>query len=352
MTAIGIGILGTGYMALNAYLPAFRRQGATVQALWGRKERRIQEFARQHNIPNAYTDEQALIDDQTVDAVVIATPNALHYRTLHAAAAAGKAVVCEKPLGLNLTQAKEMYTVATTANIVHAVPFLWRLPAHAQEIDRLVKSDFLGQIFDYQAVFSVGAWASAESSLGWRGQAELAGAGVLADFGGHLVDLAWCYVGEIDRVVGQGKTHFPVRQSPEGTTEQVTVFDTCNVLLQFKNGAQGGLHMSYVDLAHNLLLRVEMHGSLGAILYELYMDGDLLTTRLGLRTHDDNERIWETKTEPFADIVDSFCAGVLKGIQSGAVTDVPTLADGVRGQAIIEAITTSIATGRWESVEQ
>ena len=59
-----------------------------MQALWGRREQRIRDLAHQYDVPNAYTDEQALVHDPTVDAIVIATPNALHYRTLHAAAAA------------------------------------------------------------------------------------------------------------------------------------------------------------------------------------------------------------------------------------------------------------------------
>ena len=349
MTATRIGILGTGYMALKVYLPGFRRQGASVEALWGRSERRVQELARHHQIPRFYTDQEALISDPEVDVVVIATPNVYHHSALIATAAAGKAVLCEKPLGMNLAQAEEMAAAASAAGIFNAVPFIWRLPFQAQLIRQKVEQGFLDRVLDYQAVFAVGAWASEQSSMGWRGDAELAGAGVLVDFGGHLGDLAHFYVGELAEVVGQGTIHIPERTSPGQRKETVTAMDDCNVLIRFKNGAQGSLHMSYVDMAHNLLLRLEMHGSQGAILFELQMEADQLHTRLGLRALESDQLIWECNTEPFAAVVDRFCASFLSGMYSG-VTELPTLREGVRAQAIIEAVDRSIHSGKWESV--
>ena len=349
MMPIGIGILGTGYMALNAYLPAFRRQGATVQTIWGRNEQRVREIAGQHALPHIHSDEQALINDPTVDAVVIATPNVYHQRALKATVAAGKAVLCEKPLGMNLAQAEEMHAAVQRAGVFHAVPFIWRLPDQAQEIKALIENGFLGQIYECHAVFSVGVWASAQSSLGWRGQAELAGAGVLADLGGHAADLASWYVGELDQVVAQGTTHIPVRQVPENEIENVTVVDACNLLARFKTGAQGSFHLSYIDQSRDMFLRLELHGSRGAILYELEMEGENVNTRLGLREVGNQKLAWTSKTQPFAEIIDRLCAGFLAGVQTGA-SEIPSVADGVRAQAIIETATSSISTKKWESV--
>ena len=336
-------------MALNAYLPGFRRQGATVQAIWGRNEQRVRELASQHTLPHAYSDEQSLINDPAVDAVVIATPNALHQRALEATAVAGKAVLCEKPLGMNLAQAEEMHATVQRAGIFHAVPFIWRLPDHAQEIKTLIEKGHLGQVYECHAVFSVGVWASAESALGWRGQAELAGAGVLADLGGHMADLARWYVGEFDQVVAQGTTHIPVRQVPGNEIENVTVVDACNLLVHFKTGAQGSFHLSYVDQSRDMFLRLELHGSRGAILYELEMEGDNVVTRLGIRKSGNQPLAWTSKTQQFAEIIDRLCAGFLAGIQTGTL-EIPSLTDGVRAQAMIEAATNAISTKKWESV--
>lgn len=351
MAPIGIGIIGTGYMALRAYLPSFRRQGAVVQALRSRSEQRVQELAIRYNIPGAYTDEYALIADPTVDAVVIATPNAFHYRVLKAAAAAGKAVLCEKPLALNLAQAQEMHEAASRGGIFHVVPYIWRLPDQSQEIKVQIESDYLGQIYEFHGVFSVRAWASPQSSLGWRGRADLAGAGVLADLGSHIFDFARWYVGEVAQVVAQGTTHIPIRQVTGGESEQVRVIDACNGLLKFKQGTQGSFQLSYVNIPYSMFIRLELYGSHGVILYELEMDPDtnLVSTRVGQRQPHGPPLAWESKTQPFAEIIDHLCAGFLRGVREG-ITELPTLLDGVHAQAIIEAATKSIASGTWETV--
>ena len=349
MLPIRIGILGTGYMALNAYLPGFRRNGAEIKAIWGRNEELVKEIAKNSTISNIYSNEIALINDPDVDAVVIATPNYLHHQSLEMTALAGKAVLCEKPLGMNLEQAKKMQTNVKQAKIFNVVPFIWRLPDHAQEIKSLIEEGHLGQIYECHGIFSVGLWASDKISLGWRGKKEFAGAGVLADLGGHLTDLARWYVGEFDQVIGQASTHIPIRQISANQTENINVFDTCNLLVKFEDGALGSFQMSYVDISRGLFLRFELHGSHGAIHYELEMKNDSVFTRLGLCDAGKQELAWSSKTSRFAEIIDKLCAGFLAGVQTGE-SELPSVTEGVASQAVIEAAIDSINNKQWESV--
>jgi len=349
MLPIRIGILGTGYMALNAYLPGFRRKGAEIKAIWGRNEERVREIAKKNTISYAHINEKDLIKNHNVDAVVIATPNYLHHKLLDLTAIAGKAVLCEKPLGMNLEEAKKMHTKVEQAKIFNVVPFIWRLPDHAQEIKSLIEEGHLGQVYECHGLFSVGLWASDKMSLGWRGKKEFAGAGVLADWGGHLTDLARWYVGEFDQVIGQASTHIPIRQISANQIEKINVFDTCNLLVRFKEGALGNFQMSYVDISRGLFFRFELHGSHGAIHYELEMKNDSVFTRLGLCDTSNQTLSWASKTSTFSEIIDKLCAGFLAGIKTGE-SELPSLTDGVASQAVIEAATNSINNKKWESV--
>ncbi len=346
---IHIGLIGTGYMSLQAYLPGFRRQGAVVSAIWGRDQARVDLLAQQHGIPRAYADYRALVADPDVQAIVVASPNHLHHEMVLEVAKAGKPVFCEKPLGVSLAEAREMVDAIERAGVFHGVPFTWRWPDHSREVKRLLAGGYLGRIYDLHLVFSVAAWATPTTSLGWRGVHALGGEGVLADFGGHLGDLTRWYAGELTRVAAHGRTHIPVRTPLGANAEQVDVLDSCNLLFETTQGTQGSFQMSYVSPAYPLLIRVELHGERGAIVYELEMRGDMLLTRLGRRENQGGPLEWESQTQPFSEIVDHLCAGFLLGV-TGQPTEMTTLHDGLRGQAIIEAAKQSMNSGCWTPV--
>lgn len=351
MSAVRIGLIGTGYMALQAYLPGFRRQGAEIAALWGRDLAKVEALARDHAIPHAFDDFEALAASPQVDAVVLAAPNYLHDAMLRAAARAGKAVLCEKPLGLNLEQARGMLAAARQARIVHTVPFIWRLTDQSLQMKQLLEDGFLGHVYEAHLTFTVSAWATPDTSLGWRGVRAYAGEGVLADLGGHLADLVHWYVGDIVEVIGQGKTHLPERQPPDGRTENVDVIDACNVLFAAQTGTQGSLQVSYISLARPLLLRVELHGARGALVFELQMRADELSTRLGRRRLDEEALIWTDQVQPFAQVIDRMCNGFLRRL-AGESGELPTMREGLAAQAVIEAVTRSLDSRCWTPVPE
>ena len=349
MSKIKIGVLGTGYMAINAYLPGFRRNGSEIIALWGRNEENVKRIAHKNSISKVYSSSEDLIKAPNLDAVVIATPNYLHYQLLEMTALSGKHVLCEKPLGMNLEQAKQMYSKVEKANIFSVVPYIWRLPDHAQEIKSLIDADYIGKVYECHGVFSVGMWASDKISLGWRGKKELAGAGVLADLGGHLTDLTQWYLGEFDEVIGQASTKIPIRKISANQTEKINVFDTCNLLVRFKEGALGSFQMSYVDISRDLFFRLELNGSQGAIHYELEMKNDSIFTRLGLCNSESQTLTWTSKDSTFSEIIDKLCLGFIDGVKTGE-SELPSISDGVASQAVIEAAIESINKKKWESV--
>ena len=107
--------------------------------------------------------------------------------------------------------------------------------------------------------------------------------------------------------------------------------------------------MSYISLASPMLVRVELHGERGVILYELEMQGDMLSTRLGRRDQAGKLLQWESLTQPFSEVVDHLCAGFLRGMTAQS-TELTTMHDGLRGQAIIEAARHSMQSGCWTVV--
>lgn len=351
MANVKIGILGTGYMATKAYVPAFRRLSSNVYALCGRNLEKTKRLAEENNIHYFYDDAFDLVSNPELDAVIVATPNSLHLRQLKLAVAAGKHVLCEKPIGMNMTEAREMVEIANEAKVFHAVPYIWRLTDHAKAIKELIDKEYLGKAYELHAVFSAGFLASPKLSMGWRGKRDLAGEGVLADLGGHLYDLARWYFGEVKEVAAQGTTHIPIRQLQNGQTETVDVIDSSNCLVVFENGAQGSFQTSFVNLSRNMFIRVELHGSQGAILYDLEMKKNMLHTRLSYkRLNDDSELVWEENTQSFSSIIDRLCADFIQGV-NGIKTSIPDLHDGYRGQAFIEAASRSLHSRKWEPLE-
>jgi len=134
-----------------------------------------------------------------------------------------------------------------------------------------------------------------------------------------------------------------------GVAENVDVMDASNLLIETETGAQGSFQMSYISIAHPLLLRVELHGEQASILYELRMDNDTLQTRIGYRERDGAPLVWEKKTQRFSAIMDQLCSDFLRGA-AGKGTQLTTMHDGLQAQAIIEAAKNAIASGCWANV--
>jgi predicted dehydrogenase len=198
---VRVGVIGTSWFADLFHLPQLSSHpDAVVAAICGRNRERAEEMAAKYGIPQVFTDYRDLIWHGEVDAVVVVTPDNLHYPMTMEALRAGKHVFCEKPLATNSQQAQEMYETAEQAGVVHMTVFTYRWAPEMQYMAELVAQGRIGKVYHGEFNF-LGGFALDPAFNGWRYDASQGG-GALTDFGGHIADLARLLVGEVRRVAG------------------------------------------------------------------------------------------------------------------------------------------------------
>jgi len=178
------GIVGPGRIVVNQIAPALARSASSrLVACAASSLAKAEAFARQFDVPRWYDTHEALAADPDVDAVFIATPNALHHRMVLAAARAGKHVLCEKPLALTVAEGHEMVAACERAGVLLRVGFYLRLEEILLRARELVRAGTLG---DLRSI-SLARTGPALLRAGWRLHAE--GGGALYDMAVHLLDL-------------------------------------------------------------------------------------------------------------------------------------------------------------------
>lgn len=223
------------------------------------------------------TDWRAMVAREDVDVVDIGTPNIFHKEMVLEALKSKKHIFCEKPLGMNAKDAKEMYEAAESAGIVHAVGHNNRSIPAVQMIKRLMDRGEFGDIFSIQMRY-IQDWAISEDTpMQWRFDIDVAGSGALGDIGSHALDIARFLIGDIASVNAQSRTIVKERNvvkkallggkpRPEDITgtKEIKVDDETQALVKFKNGVTGTLQASRFCLGHKDTLDIEVYGSKGA----------------------------------------------------------------------------------------
>ncbi len=191
---VGWAIVGTGRHADTRMAPALRRASrGRLVAVFSRDLGRAHEFAARHGADAGYASYERLLDDPGVDVVYVSTPHALHHDFVLGAAKAGKHVLCEKPLALTVSDAREMLDACRVSGVRLGVCFQNRFhPAHV-ETRRLVAEGRVGQVQMARAQYSR---HGLEPLSGWRADATIGGAGSLMGLGLHALDLVRYVSGE------------------------------------------------------------------------------------------------------------------------------------------------------------
>lgn len=187
------GVLGTAQIAREKVIPAIvASANGELHAVGSRSLRAAQELARSHSAANAYGDYEALLADSAVDAVYIPLPNSLHLPWTLRAFAAGKHVLCEKPLALNAQQSQTMVDAAESADLLLLEAFMWRFHPRAQRVKRLIEEGAIGEPWLVRAALCF----ALENADDIRFQPELGG-GILLDAGAYGVNAArWFFEAE------------------------------------------------------------------------------------------------------------------------------------------------------------
>lgn len=359
---VRVGMIGTSWYADSMHLPSLTSHPqAEVTAICGRNLARGRELAAKFGIAQVYDDYRAMMESGQIDAVVIATPDDQHYAMTLAALEAGLHVVCEKPLALDLEQARTMAQRADAAGVKHMVFFTLRWFQHTQYLKELVDGGYLGRPTYLQlAYIASGARAG---NYRWRYDGDRAN-GILGDLGSHLIDLARLLNGEITRVAAQLTSYVP--RLHEDGRPAAPANDSAVLLVEYANGAQGVIQTTGVAQTggRGLEQALRLYGLDGTLEVDFRFGnfggappvmelrgaqaGDASFERLPIPP-----RIWGTVSpDNPTDVFNRMPAGDRYFIDC-IVHDRPVTSDfweGVAVQAVIDAAKESHRTGRWVEV--
>lgn len=256
---LGAAVIGTGFIG-TVHTHALRRLGVTVHGVVGSGPERGAERAAAMGVAHAYPSVDAMLEDDAVDVVHVTSPNHAHYEQVLAILAAGKHVVCEKPLAMTADEAAEMARVGAASGRIAAVCYNIRFYPLNQHAAQMVADGELGAPRFVTGHYHQD-WLSRPGDFNWRVDPSVGGAlRVVGDIGTHWVDLTSFILGEKPcEVLAELTTFMPERQKPvgptatfaatAGATEPVAVEteDAAQILLRYPSGARGTVTVSQVN---------------------------------------------------------------------------------------------------------
>ena len=251
MDPVRWGVLGAGGIARRRTIPEGILPAANAELVAICSVPDGEEVAKQFGVQHFPTEEDLLSSD--IQAVYIATPTYLHSDQVLRAAAAGKHVLCEKPLALNVLQAQEMVRVFDQAGLKLGVGLMMRFHASHREAARIIREDGIGTPVMGRAQLS--CWYPTIEGA-WRQDPALGGGGALADLGVHCIDLLEMFFGRTRSVTA----------TVGNTVHGYAAEDTAIVVLEFENGARGVVDCLFNVPDESSLNRLELYGSRGSII--------------------------------------------------------------------------------------
>ncbi len=279
---LNIGMIGYGFMG-RAHSNGYRTVSnffdldyhPVLKAVCARDESKAQAFAQQWGYESVETDWKKLLARKDIDAVDICTPNNLHKEIAIAAAQAGKAILCEKPLAMNAAEGEEMCRAVEMAGVPNIVWYNYRRVPAVTFAKQLIDEGKLGRIFHYRANFLQDWTISADLPQGgqglWRLDAAAAGSGVTGDLLAHCIDTAIWLNGNIANVTAMTETFVKERKhNLTGKVEKVTIDDACAFLCRFDNGSLGLFESTRYARGHKALYTFEINGEHASIKWDLH----------------------------------------------------------------------------------
>ncbi len=307
--------------------------------------KRVADYAREHAIPDAYTELEKVLIRKDIDAVSLVVPDSLHHPLGLKVLAAGKHLLCEKPLALNHAQAVEMRDAAARAGVIHMVNFSYRNSSAIQRASELVEAGVLGTVRHVRAHYHQSwlvqdAWGDSRSKPGflWRQSKSHGSTGVLGDVGVHLLDFASMPLGAYKSVYCRLKNF---KKNPENAVGEYTLDanDTALITAEFSNGALGTLDLTRWAYPHINQVQLRLYGDQASIVIDLDSSYTCLKISriLGRQIMD-----WETLD---CGETPTNYARFIRAIESG-VADQPDFARAAEIQAVLDACFESDAKDR------
>ena len=378
---IGAAVIGTGFIG-TVHVEALRRIGVQVRGVLGSTPERGAARADALGVARAYPSLAALLDDPTVDVVHVTSPNDLHVSQARDILAAGKHVVCEKPLAMTASGSAELVRLAAETGLVNATNFNIRYYPLNQHAHDVVTTGGLGDVRLVTGRYFQD-WLLLDSDWNWRLQPERGGAlRAVGDIGSHWLDLMTFVTGQpITAVMAELATFIQTRREPTGPVEtfsterstdtverQIATEDAATILLRFANGARGAVSISQVSAGRKNSLQYEIGGAESSIAWDSEQPDQIW---LGHRDRA-NEILLKNPAlmgpsgraasvlpaghvEGFGDTFGAHFRAVYADVLAGAPSvhpTYPTFADGHDEMLVDDAIAQSAREGRWVEVDR
>jgi predicted dehydrogenase len=379
---IRAAVVGVGFIGV-AHIEALRRLGVNVVGVVGSSPERAQTKAAAANLPGVYQSYEACLADPGVDVVHIASPNHAHADQARLAMAAGKHVVCEKPLALTSEDTADLVARAQASRLVNAVCFNMRFYPLCHQMRAMVVAGEIGE-----PRFVTGGylqdWLLLPTDWNWRlvpGQAGDLRA--VADIGSHWLDLARFVTGrKVVEVMAELHTFVPIRRHPVGPVEtfattpadeelveeEMTSDDAASIMLRFDSGTRGLVAISQVAPGRKNSVTIEVDGSESAVGWSSEDSDRLWIGHRGaanqilhrdpLLVSDQARRLIgypgghiEGYPDTFRALFGEVYADIDQGSPSAQPT-YPTFADGHDAVCVTEAVAASSSKRQWVPVER
>jgi predicted dehydrogenase len=374
MKDLRVGLIGCGFMGrthsnahrrLNNFFPLERR--SVLKAICDTNAAKAASFAETWGYERVETDWRALMQADDIDLIDICVPNFAHKEIAIAAAQAGKIVICEKPLALNVAEAQEMVDAVEKAGVPNLVMFNYRRTPAIALARQLIDEGRIGRPFHFRSNFLQDWTISADVPQGgdalWRLDVKAAGSGVTGDLLAHNIDTAMYLNGAIRRVVARTETFVKQRMHTEtGKVEPVGIDDACLFIAEFDNGSLGLFESTRYARGHKALKTLELNGADGSLAFNLeemeYLDyfeykGTESHVRGWRRIHVTNgehpymNRYWVPGLQigyehSFLNTLADFVASL-----DGGPKALPDFRYALQTQKVCEAVLASARTGAW-----
>jgi predicted dehydrogenase len=374
--SLNIGLVGYGFMG-RTHSNAYKRVNdffdvpyrPVLKAVCGRTAEGAKAFADQWGYESTETDWRTLIGRKDIDAIDICTPNNTHAEIALAAADAGKMILCEKPLSMNLVEGQKMVDAIEKAGVPNTVWYNYRRVPAVTLAKNLIDAGRLGKIFHYRANFLQDWTISADLPQGgtglWRLDVAAAGSGVTGDLLAHCIDTALWLNGSINTVSAMTETFIKERKhNLTGKVEPVGIDDACAFLCRFENGSLGLFESTRYARGHKALYTFEINGEKASIKWDLedlhrleyfdHRDESIVRGWHSVHVTDGDMPYMKQWWVPglqigyehtFVHQLADFLENVAKGQPTA-----PTFRDALATQAVCDAVLDSAENNKWESV--
>ena len=380
---INVGLIGYKFMG-KAHSHAYKdvdmffdpKAKPVMKALCGRDETGVKEAAEKFGWESYETSWEKLVQREDIDLIDISAPSNVHKEITVAAAENGKHIFCEKPLAINLTEAREMVEAVSKAGVKHMIGFNYRRVPAIGLAKRLIEEGAIGEIRHFRGTY-LQDWLSDPSfPLNWRMDKNIAGSGAHGDLNAHMIDIACYLVGGFSEVVGMNRTFIPERPVSLGQSGltgvageekgKVTVDDATLFLARFTNGAIGSFEATRLAPGRKNFNRFEINGSEGTLVFvfERMNELDFFSRKDPSHTQGFRNIIVTEGEHPY--VAAWWPPGHVIGYEHTFVHEVydlmnylaedkmpePNFVDGLKVQEVLYKVDKSIESGGWEKISE